>query len=269
MSIEEFAYMHNGIIKANASQNDIIYFSDQTLYQKINPPSQQRALLCLHGFSSTPAVFRYLLPLLLKYDTISIPILPGHGCSIQEFSTVTAKDWLFAVEASYTKLDNTKQYQTIDVLGLSLGGVLASYLSQRFLFNHLYLLAPALDLQYNIHCWLVIARVLLRLGFVRIRNRAGNILTPDQFELAYRQQSIHGIIEVFTLILNYKQPADNIPTDIFLGRYDQLIDNQKILTRFKHSANTKIHWLEQSAHVLPLDNDYNMIADIINITTDK
>ena len=223
--------------------------------------SKDKALLLLHGFSSTPAVYRLLLPYLTQYDTIIAPTLPGHGTQLDDFSQVKASNWLNAVEQECDKL--CREYTTIDVLGLSLGGLLACHLSHRFTLNHLYLLAPALDLQFNVSAAITLAFVLQSLGFCRLRANAGDLHTNHSCEIAYRQLPLSTIIEVLRLIKHFQFVLPTCPTDVFLGEYDKVVNSKKVAARFTLSEpeHIKIHWLKNSAHVLPLDGDIEMIVD--------
>jgi carboxylesterase len=56
----------------------------------------------------------------------------------------------------------------------------------------------------------------------------------------------------------------NCPTDLFLGRHDKVIDVQTVAQRYANQA-VQIHWLEQSAHVLPLDTDRGVLLQAINL----
>src|SRR3989338_2384602 len=46
----------------------------------------ERALLLIHGFASSPAVFRIMLPALTGYDAYVCPTLPGHGANLDVFT---------------------------------------------------------------------------------------------------------------------------------------------------------------------------------------
>ena len=257
MTIQDFCFSWRG------QQQGVLFKKDQLL---LNPiaiygPGHQRALLLLHGFSSTPAVFRAMLPQLPGYDAIIAPILPGHADSIAAFSTTTAQEWVSAAELACENL--VKNYRFVDVLGLSLGGLLACHLSTRFALNRLYLLAPAIDLHLNLKLTLLAARSLHYLGFRYLRNRAGNLHTADYSELTYRQLPLTAIIEILTLVENFQFQPPSCPTDVFLGRFDEVVDSKKVAARFENLPLANIHWLENSAHILPLDGDIKRILDTI------
>jgi carboxylesterase len=159
------------------------------------------------------------------------------------------------------------EYKKLDVLGLSLGGLLACELNKQFPLNHLYLLAPALKLHMNVNTMINIARLLKYLGFVHLRNAAGNISHTEHAEITYRKLPLATIIEILHLVQHYQWVPPNCPTDLFLGTNDLVVNSEAVEQLFRPSANTNIHWLHNSAHVLPLDNDLNKIIQCINKKT--
>lgn len=253
MNIDDFRYMRCGkqIRPLEQEEASVLATVDKRGLGK------KRALLLLHGFSSSPAVFRTLWPSLAQYDAVVCPLLPGHGDSILAFAAVKSSEWLSAAEQACEDLINS--YQAVDVLGLSLGGLLACHLSQKFALHHLFLLAPALALQLHIPRSLLLAYVLQRLGFKYLRNRAGNLQKQDESELAYRLLPITTIVELLTLIRDFELIQPTCPTDVFLGRYDKVTHSNWVATHLENQPNISIHWLEHSAHILPLDNDAAVI----------
>lgn len=152
MIIDDFKYMLCGREVKPLNNSDVNLLKCVNIHN--NPHG--RAILLLHGFTSSPAVFREIIPALNNYDAIYCPILPGHAKSIESFAKATSEQWLDCSYNAYLSL--AANYAKIDVLGLSLGGILALNISQQFAINHLYLLAPALKLHTN-------AQLLLALAF--------------------------------------------------------------------------------------------------------
>ncbi len=251
INIDDFRYMWRGKPLQTLQQADVLAPID------LRGQKKDSALLLLHGFSSSPAVYRELLPAFPAYDAIVCPTLPGHGESIAAFTSVKGNEWLTAAENACAML--IKDYQQVDVLGLSLGGLLACHLSQRFELHHLYLLAPALALQFNITLALTTARILRQLGFKTLRNRAGNLRSRLHSELAYRQLPMSAIIEILALINEFKFVPPKCPTDLFLGQFDDVVNSSLVSTYFMNLPNCHIHLLSESAHVLPLDSDVGAI----------
>ncbi len=258
MNIQDFRFMSRGqaIRELSVEEAPLLQPID------IRGTGRARALLLLHGFSSSPAVFRAMCPKIKGYDAVVCPVLPGHADSMAAFARVQAKDWLAAAHEACEAL--LKDYQAVDVLGFSLGGLLACHLSQRYALNRLYLLAPALLLRGHLRAMLMGARVLHGLGLQRVLNRGGNLHTNQFQELAYRQLPLSTIIQILTLIKNTPVIRPNCPTDLFLGRFDAVVDSQQVAERFIHQPQVTIHWLEHSAHVLPLDGDIDSILACLN-----
>jgi len=223
---------------------------------------KNKALLLIHGFSSTPAVYRLLIPQLKHYDSIYCPLLPGHGESIAAFSKIKADAWLDKTQEICASLIN--EYQQVDVLGLSLGGLLAFELSKQFPIHHLFLLAPALKLHGNTKFMIKCAQILTYLGFTQLRNAAGNLLTLEQAEISYRTIPIIVIKEIVQLITKTQWQTPNCPVDLFLGKADLVVDSMAVEHLFDGLDSVQIHWLMNSAHVLPLDNDFMAITECIN-----
>lgn len=264
MDLDAFRCMRRGLQLFTLAPHDLQLLA--AISQR-NPDKNQRALLLLHGFSSSPAVYRYLIPQLSGYDAIVCPLLPGHGENIEAFSRSKAQDWIALAEQNCETL--LGEFTEVDVLGLSLGGLLACHLGNRFQLHHLYLLAPALDLRLNINSALTLAKFLQQLGFSRIRNAAGNIVSHHHCEIAYRQLPLSTIIEMLTLAQQFHFTLPSCPTDLFLGCHDKVIDSWQVGARFAEQTNVTIHWLADSAHVLPLDNDVETIANCINCNQSK
>lgn len=263
MEKDDFRYMRRGEHLAGLSSEEL------QLLMPINQhgDSKKKALLVLHGFSSSPAVYRFLIPQLTHYDAIACPVLAGHANSIEAFSKSKASDWIESARTACGTL--IEQYQSVDVLGLSLGGLLACKLSTEFSLNHLFLLAPALRLKLHINFMLNLAKTLKFLGFRHLRNSAGNLKSDINAEIAYKKLPISAIIEMLSLAQSYEWSPPSCPVDLFLGAFDQVVASPDVEQLFMNLPNAKIHWLKESAHVLPLDNDLQQIIDCINNTASK
>lgn len=257
MNLDDFRCMRRGRPLATLSGDD------KNLLQAINQRNgnNQHALLLLHGFSSTPAVFRYLMQQLPPYDAIISPLLPGHGDNLDLFSKQKACEWLPITEGICAEL--VSEFKQVDVLGLSLGGIIANHLATRFKIHHLYLLAPAFDLHLAINQSIKMARFLNYLGFRRLRSYAGNLFTSKTCEIAFRQLPLQTIVEVLNFINEFHFVAPTCPTDVFLGCHDEIVSSEDVALRYQQNTQACIHWLRQSAHVLPLDGDIEVIIACI------
>ncbi|MFY7697580.1 MAG: alpha/beta hydrolase [Legionella sp.] len=257
MNCNDFLFLWRGKRLASLADHQIHLLNAIDIRRRDNG----RALLLLHGFSSSPAVYRELIPALTSYDALCCPKLPGHADSLSSFAKTHATDWIDVANNACAEL--LESYEEVDVMGLSLGGVLACQLAHRFRLHRLYLLAPALDLRLPIGPVLNCILFLHKLGFKVVRNRAGNLCSAQFPELAYRQLPVSAIIEVLQYIKDYEWSAPDCPVDLFLGHHDDVVDSMKVAARFSKISNTCIHWLPESAHLICLDNNRQQIIDCV------
>ncbi|MDX2345413.1 MAG: YqiA/YcfP family alpha/beta fold hydrolase [Legionella sp.] len=258
MNSGDFQYMWRGKAMRPLPKSE----TDSLKPIDIRHKGNQRALLLLHGFSSSPAVYRAIWPELTNYNALVCQALPGHAENLAAFTSVTRDEWLAAARVTCESLIN--QYETVEVVGLSLGGLLASHLAQEFPIKHLYLLAPALKLTFNMPLAKAAARLLHACGIKQLKNRAGNLFTHTHDELTYKKLPLRTVLELFALIEETQFAVPNCPVDLFLGRHDNVVDSASVQKQFENSKHCNIHWLEHSAHALPLDGDIQSIIQIIN-----
>ncbi|MCH9756346.1 MAG: alpha/beta fold hydrolase [Gammaproteobacteria bacterium] len=258
MNIDDFQYMWRGQAIRPLLESDIGRLAP---IDKRNG-GNERALLLLHGFSSSPAVYRAIWPALNNYDALVCPTLPGHAENIAAFTSATHDQWLSAAVAACKPL--IEQYKTVEVIGLSLGGVLACHLAHQFPIQHLYLLAPALKLRFNMRLAKTAARLLHACGIKQIKNHAGNLFTHGHEELAYKKLPLKTLVELFTLIEKTQFILPSCQVDLFLGSHDDVVDSPHVIKQFESSSHCTTHWLDHSAHAIPLDGDIQTIIDCIN-----
>jgi esterase/lipase len=89
---------------------------------------KKRAILFVHGFSDSPALFSDLVhDLKNKVDSdIYVPLLPFHGRDLQSFAQLNNKIILNDLELQINAL--AKKYQSLTVVGMSYGGALLTSL---------------------------------------------------------------------------------------------------------------------------------------------
>jgi len=256
-SLQDLAWVWQGIQRRPVSTDEAFLLDPVDIHRG----GTKRALLLLHGFASTPAVFRRMLPLLNHYDGVVCPVLPGHAESVARLAEIRAEDWVECARAHCKML--CERYEHVDVLGLSLGGVLACDLSQHFKLHHLYLLSPALYLTFpwNFGKWL--AWILLALGIRSVRHQGGNMYGNQGLDISYRRLPMTVMYALFSYLQAFRIQAPHCPLDVFLGWHDGVINGFMVERACRFFPETHIHWLKQSAHVLPLDNDWKKIIEVM------
>lgn len=100
-----------------------------------------KAAFLIHGFASDRDDFARLVPLLrTRYDFVYCPDLPFHSKNELKMP-MDSKKIIEFVTGGFDFLK--EKYKTVDVIGFSMGGALAVYLSKTRDVNKLILLAPA------------------------------------------------------------------------------------------------------------------------------
>ncbi len=86
--------------------------------------------LVLHGFTGTPQSMRGLAEALAARGfAVELPLLPGHGTSVDDLASTTFAEWLQAVSHAYETL--AARCERVVVAGLSMGATLAARLAAR------------------------------------------------------------------------------------------------------------------------------------------
>jgi len=90
-----------------------------------------QGILLLHGFCGSAAQMRYLAQgLHAQGYTVSAPLLPGHGTTVDDMHRTTFLDWLDCARRAYSVL--RRECSQVCVAGHSMGGVLALLLAEEY-----------------------------------------------------------------------------------------------------------------------------------------
>jgi carboxylesterase len=81
-------------------------------------------VLLLHGFGDTPQTLRYLADDLAAHGYgVRVPLLPGHGRSVDAFDRASHTEWIAAAKSEFAAM--RASYSWVALGGLSMGGALA------------------------------------------------------------------------------------------------------------------------------------------------
>jgi carboxylesterase len=141
--------------------------------------------LVLHGFTGTPQSMRGLANAFAAAGfTVELPLLPGHGTSVDDMATTTFADWSATVEHAYDDLAG--RCERVVVSGLSMGATLAAWLAVRrpdiaglVVINGAFA-PPEANMREGIE-------QLVAQGVARIPGPGNDVADPDQTELAYSE----------------------------------------------------------------------------------
>jgi carboxylesterase len=105
--------------------------------------NKNEAVLLVHGHRGLAGEFSYIFDRMVREGyTVSLPRLPGHGTNRYDFHESDYRDWLRCVTDEYLNLKS--RCEKVYIAGLSMGGVLALLLAERFQPDKIALLAPAM-----------------------------------------------------------------------------------------------------------------------------
>lgn len=99
-------------------------------------------VLFIHGFTGGPYEVKPFVSYIQKYTdwAVEVPTLPGHGVTL-DLHRVSADNWLMEAELAIRRL--RKRVDRVIVVGFSMGGLIAMYLTLRYPVDKLVLLSAA------------------------------------------------------------------------------------------------------------------------------
>jgi carboxylesterase len=87
-----------------------------------------RGVLVVHGFTGNPHSMRPVAEALAAAGfTVDLPLLPGHGTSVEDMIPTGWNDWLGAADDAYGQL--AARCEKVAVVGLSMGGAITAWLA--------------------------------------------------------------------------------------------------------------------------------------------
>lgn len=94
-------------------------------------PGCKQAILLVHGFPSTPSVYHYSAERFHEEGLdVYAPLMPGFGTDPDQFAHTTFTQWFSYLCNYYENL--RVQYETLYVLGISMGGMMTLKLGETY-----------------------------------------------------------------------------------------------------------------------------------------
>ncbi len=163
--------------------------------EPFSAPGGPHGALVVHGFSGTPQSMRGLADAFATAGyAVELPLLPGHGTSIDDLATTSFADWSAAAERAYTDL--AAHCDRVVIAGLSMGATLAAWLAVRHpeiaglvVINGAFE-PPAPEVREGLE-------QLVAQGVERIPGPGNDVAEPGQIELAYSEvppASLHELV---------------------------------------------------------------------------
>ena len=217
--------------------------------------------LVLHGFTGNPGSMRGIAEALAEEGfTVDMPLLPGHGTTIDDMIPTGWPDWLGHVEKRYQAL--AARCEKVVVVGLSIGGALTAWLGS----DHpeiaglvcINAIVSAPDGMEDL------VNELLAQGLDRFDGIGSDIADPDVEESAYADTPIAPLVSMLAAAGEVGDRLARItcPVLVVTSTQDHVVppENSDILAS---SVSGPVERLvaERSYHVVTLDYDKQMVID--------
>lgn len=231
--------------------------------------SPDDAVLLLHGFGDTPRTLEYLARALADAGyTVHVPLLPGHGRTLQSFDQTRAKEWITAAREAYAELRGT--HASVAVMGLSMGGALGIILAaDEPHLPALALVAPYVSMPRRAR---MVARLYRGWELVMPAFRSGgdrSIVDPVERarSLAYGLVTPRTLFELSRVVrrVQVSLPRIQAPTLVIHGVNDERIPTDAAAREFARLGATKkqLVWAEDGGHVLTVDIGRERIIGLV------
>lgn len=241
-------------------KNEIIVGAEEIIFEG----NKTNCWLMIHGYSSTPYDLKYLGENINKTfnDFVYIPRLKGHGELPSHLLNLTLEDWYFQVEEDFLLLK--KECKTINLVGFSFGGALATKLSEEKEIKNTYLISPyffprsnfikILDLNFYINLFAdqIIYLRKSKIAQINSKELSGEyisywnfVLIPIKNSKLFLEKTSQDVYKINTPILIQHSKLDDT-ADVLAS---------KIIFEKISSKNKKLILFENSNHVVLFDYD--------------
>jgi carboxylesterase len=227
------------------------------------------AILLLHGFGDTPQSLGSLaVELNRRRWTVRVPLLAGHGRRIRVFAHSGAADWLAGARAALADL--RAQHSAVAIVGLSMGGALATILAAEDpSLVALVLLAPYLEMPSWLRAvasahWLIDAAApYLRGGGTRSIGNAAARARSRAYDATTAR--LVAELDVVARQAHAALPRVSVPTLIMQSPRDNRIHPdvaRRALARVG-AADRRLVWTTEGTHIITVDDGAESVAQTV------
>jgi carboxylesterase len=234
--------------------------SDPFPLKAFSAPGGPHGALVLHGFTGNPSSMRGVAEALAAAGfAVELPLLPGHGTSVEDMMTTNFTDWAARVEEAYLELAG--RTASIVVAGLSMGATLGAWVTARnpgtagFVAINGMFEPPAPS-------FLDLLRASLEQGVDRLPAIGSDIAMPGVSEGAYEAAPIQPLISLMeaTTEVHGRLGQIRCPVLILSSREDHVVppSSSDVLAAGVAGPVERV-MLERSYHVATLDFDRDLV----------
>jgi carboxylesterase len=212
--------------------------------------------LVLHGFTGNCNSMRGIAHALADVGfTVELPLLPGHGTTVEDMNTTSWTDWSAAAEEALGKLQARVDGKVV-VVGLSMGGSLTAWLGTRHSeLAGLAFINAAITMPPEM---VEGVQAMLDAGEKYLEGIGSDIADPESTESAYAQTPLKPLLSLLEAEESTHPNLGSItcPSLIITSRQDHVVPptNSDDLANSVGGPVERI-WLDRSYHVATLDYD--------------
>ena len=217
--------------------------------------------LVVHGFTGNPQGLRGLAEAFAAGGfAVELPLLPGHGTSVDDMVTTRWDDWSVAAEAAYASLAD--RVDKVVVAGLSMGGTLTCWLAERYpAVAGIVLVNAVVDVPPEMAAPL---QELVDGGVDRIPAIGNDVADPEAREKAYDATPLEPLLSLAAAAAHVRAHLPKIacPALILTSTQDHVVDplNSEIIAGGVSGPVERVT-LERSYHVATLDYDKDIVEE--------
>jgi carboxylesterase len=212
-------------------------------------------VVVLHGFTGSPQSMRPLAQALAAAGfSVELPLLPGHGTSVEDMVPTRWSDWSSVADAAYGDLAGRSD--RVFVAGLSMGGSLAIWLAERhsdiagiIVVNPL-VDPPASSFRDMLHG-------MIEEGAISVP-AIGSDIAMRGTESAYDASPLEPMLSMFEAVDEIAARLGEVRCPVLLlsSRIDHVVPPESgDLLAARAGGPVERVWLERSFHVATLDHD--------------
>ncbi|GIP37331.1 carboxylesterase [Paenibacillus sp. J31TS4] len=219
--------------------------------------ASSKACLLLHGFTGGPYEVQPLAKeLMLHGYAVRTPRLPGHDERLVGLRTVHRREWLDAVMKEGRRLE--QQYGTFDLVGFSMGGLLAAYAANRLRVRRLVLLGTPIVY--------VSPTRFVRAAVERWRGASFSKLPVKE------RTPAHAVVQFLRLAKELRPQLSRIrqPVLVVQGKTDPIVHpiSGRLLYHWL-PGDKELLYLPRSGHLLCLDQEAELLFHQVKVFLDQ
>ncbi|MGO9876730.1 MAG: alpha/beta hydrolase [Acidimicrobiia bacterium] len=191
--------------------------------EPFSTPGGPHGALVLHGFTGTPQSMRGLAEAFAAGGfAVELPLLPGHGTSVDDLATTTFAEWLQAVSHAYEEL--AARCERVVVAGLSMGATLAARLAARQAEVAGLIVINGAFAPFDPGVRDGLAQLVAE-GVTRIPGLGNDVADPSQTELAYDEVPAAQLLSLFDALDTVEEDLTRIrcPSLVITSDQDHVV----------------------------------------------